>query len=391
MPSFLALDPMHLALTLVLSLLLPLSIFFGRGNVRTRRLAILDELRDCVKDAGAECRHFVLKELDFIRSRYAEPSLSWSAALAYVMPTILFVLLSMIGFAALFTVIDMAGLDTENLFLRGITGTEDVRGYQAGTVAVVAAAFLGAYVWSVNYLVLRIANFDLSPLSFLRVSSHMLLTVFLAGIFRHVVASTNVEVAFALGAVLGIAFLMGLFPTLGMNVLIDRLPARLGLKRPVAQSDEIAREFPLDLVEGIDAGIKFRLGSLEIVDAQNLASANPIKLYIESPYGLLRILDWIGQAQLLVSLGPEKYLKLRAIGVRDIHGFLALGDKSTRASLKPIVFGDFDSPDEAMDVYVRSLGQVLHVRRLIRWSNTLASLMDSPRQPCLPKVVDAAE
>ncbi|HUF56906.1 MAG TPA: hypothetical protein VMM55_10155 [Thermohalobaculum sp.] len=390
MASFLALDGMHLALTLVLSLLLPLSIFFGRGNVRTRRLAILDGLRECVEDADAGCRHFVLKELDLIRSRYAEPSLSWSAALAYVMPTILFVLLSMIGFAALFTVVDMAALESENLFLRGITGTEDVRGYQAGTVAVVAAAFLGAYVWSVNYLVLRIANFDLSPLSFLRVSSHMLLTVFLAGILRHVVAS-GVEALFTLGVVLGIAFLMGLFPTLGMNVLIDRLPARLGLKRPVAQSNEIAREYPLDLIEGIDAGIKFRLGSLEIVDAQNLASANPIKLYIESPYGLLRILDWIAQAQLLVSLGPEKYLKLRAIGVRDIHGFLALGDTSTRKALKPIVFGDFESPEEAMDVYVRSLEQVLHVRRLIRWLNTFASLMDSPAQQRLPRAVDAAE
>ena len=76
---------------------------------------------------------------------------------------------------------------------------------------------------------MRIANFDLSPLSFLSTAAHVLLTVFVAWVLRQVVAAPAPQ-SVAVAALLGIAFLSGLYPALGVNVLIDRLPGWLTLK-----------------------------------------------------------------------------------------------------------------------------------------------------------------
>src|SRR5499427_5556977 len=39
-------------------------------------------------------------------------------------------------------------------------------------------SFIGSYVWTIQYLVRRISNFDLAPISFFQSVGHMLLAVF---------------------------------------------------------------------------------------------------------------------------------------------------------------------------------------------------------------------
>ena len=197
--------------------------------------------------------------------------------------------------------------------------------FTTATALVLGAGFVGAYIWSIDYLILRIANFDLSPLSFLRTSGHVLMTVFVAWVLCQVVAAPGIQEKLAVAVILGIAFLSGLYPSLGLNVLIDRLPHWLRLKRDVPQAGEISRSFPLDLIDGIDPSIRFRLNQLEIAEVQNLATANPILLYVEAPYGLLEVIDWMAQAQLLAELGPERFLQARSGGIRDMGAFLELG------------------------------------------------------------------
>ena len=111
------------------------------------------------------------------------------------------------------------------------------------TALVVGAGFVGAYIWSIDYLILRIANFDLSPLSFLRTSAHILLTVFVAWALRQVVAAPEVGDKIAVAVLLGIVFLSGLYPSLGINVLIERLPSWLRIKREVAEGWRSAARF----------------------------------------------------------------------------------------------------------------------------------------------------
>lgn len=368
---------------ILLSLLLPLSIFVGRRNVRVRRLQLLDHLAEALDGFHADGEAATSPVLEFVRARYLDSAgdtrrariLAWVKEIGiYALPTVIFVLLSASGFALVVGIGNEWAVATKVL-LTGLRAEDDttLEFFGQATALVVGAGFVGAYVWSIEYLVLRIANFDLSPLSFLRTSTHMLLTVFVAWALRQVVAAPQVGGSLAVAAVLGIAFLSGLYPSLGVGVLIDRLPSWLRIKREVAEGKKIGRAFPLDLIDGIDSTIKFRLQQLEIADAQNLATANPILLYIESPYGLIEGIDWIAQAQLLTEIGPERFLEARTNGIRDMVAVLDLGESAAgRKLLEPYLAAGGGSSDEVLAAKLDSIRHKLHVRQLKHWWDLLS-------------------
>jgi hypothetical protein len=386
---FLDLGHPQIVFVVLLSLLLPLSIFVGRRNVRVRRLRMIDNLASVLKYVPADGGSFIAPALELVRARYlgsgrgADP---WSRILdwlkevgIYLLPTGVFVLLTACGFAL---VVGLGGewLQATKGLLQGLRGEGDASlPFPAATALVLGAAFVGAYIWSIDFLILRIANFDLSPLSFLRAAAHVLMTVFVAWVLCQVVAAPGIEEKVAVTVVLGIAFLAGLYPSLGLNVLIDRLPHWLRLKRDVPEASDISRSFPLDLIDGIDPSIKFRLNQLEIAEVQNLATANPILLYVEAPYGLLEVMDWMAQAQLLAELGPERFLQARSNGVRDIVAFLALGQSEAgRRLLAPLLLPGADANDPALHVRVDSIANKLHVQHLRHWWTVISQVLSAP-------------
>lgn len=386
----------------LLSLLLPLSIFVGRRNVRIRRLRLLDNLERVLRYVPAESGTFIPPALDLVRARYLGAArgpglggrvLDWLKEVGiYLLPTAIFVLLSACGFAL---VVGLGGewLEAARGLLQGLRGNgTDALDFATATALVIGAGFVGAYVWSIEYLILRIANFDLSPLSFLRTSAHVLLTVFVAWVLCQVVAAPGIQEKLAIAVVLGIAFLSGLYPSLGLNVLIDRLPNWLRLKREVAQAADISRSFPLDLIDGIDSSIKFRLNQLEIAEVQNLATANPILLYVEAPYGLLELIDWMAQAQLLLELGPERFLEARVTGVRDMVALLELGRTAQgRRLLAPLLLPGKEADDEALQARIESIASKLHVRHLQCWRTVIAQALEASPQSAQITRLAAAE
>ena len=161
-------------------------------------------------------------------------------------------------------------------------------------------------------------------------------------------------------------------------MLIDRLPSWLRFKRDVRETGQIARSFPLDLVDGIDPSIGFRLSELDIGDVQNLATANPVELFVETPYSFGQIIDWMAQAQLLAEIGPQRFVQARASGIRDIMTLICLGSTSTgRVLLKPILSAA-DESDDALEARVTGIGEKLHVRHLRHWSNLLLHAIHAP-------------
>jgi hypothetical protein len=170
---------------------------------------------------------------------------------------------------------------------------------------------------------------------------------------------------------------------------------------------DLSEELPLDCISGIDPFMKFRLAEFEIEDVQNLATINPLQLFVETPYGLYEVIDWVAQAQLILAVGAPKTLALRKANIRTIFDLeKAIYQPALRKLVLKILLSDQsnlapdtgdglamtgDHSSDLLTAMIAIIRDDLHVQRLRQiWDVIAMRLRDRPESEPLRPLFNSA-
>lgn len=346
---------------LLLAILTPLLIIYCRNESRVRRLKMIQDFIEAypsteAPDYRSDYEGAQDPSLEFVKSKYmADVRLSraMSEEFQSAGPTeqiqiiiratrglgnpgdfqlfassLGFIVISYFGFSTLFDVLE-DGLVTKTASTPGACPPE-IMTLQFQVIG--SLAFAGAFVAAVRMFMRGLAAFDLSAYTFLKQTIEMLASILLIIVafkafpdplraIGDTILASNGE-----GACseipwywLALAPVLALLPESSSNFMLTRMQSVIRwVKRDDDRFADVTRVIPLNVIEGIDYFTRFRLEQCGIHEVQNLATYNPIMLFVESPYGIYQCVDWVGQAQLCHIVGIDRFLMLREIHVRTV-------------------------------------------------------------------------
>lgn len=416
-------------LALCFSALLPFAILSLRNTVRSQRQSVILDLQRMFDLGDADRKQEqIVPSFEFVKYKYfAHPHGAGAdgravshetRTLAFVVCSIPLVLLVFAGsvFALSVVFVEVFRLDP-GAWEKSWLGFRHLieRPLSAELKAalwVFVVAFFGGYLFTARGLLRAVNNFDLSPGSFISAALQLLFGVVLAvvivvGGVSAGIGTTGSQIVAA--ASLVAAFLIGFIPEFGLRILYRASKFWL-FKR---EDSDLYRSFeatPVEVIDGIDTEIRSRLAEFNIFSVQNLATANPIMLFVETPFGIYQSIDWVAQAQLFAAVGPRPVLRLWTLGIRTIfdlekavlveghttpalrqavaRALLADTDEAMRKHIGPPE-GPFD--DATIKAFAENKVDDLHVRRLRQITMRIEARLgaDSKRYradlPAIPK------
>jgi len=325
-----------LGLAFCFSALLPFAILALRKTIQVNRHGLISVLKDVFDLDNAPCsQEKIVPSFEFLKYKYSLQKMEKSEtgkSKGRDTPRWAFIVCSipLVVMVFAFSVLALSVLLAEILKLDGdgwgiphfLFLPPGVMDDKTRTVLwVVVVAFLGGYLFAIRGLLRAVNNFDLSPGSFISAALQLMLGVVTAVVI--VVGGVNMSdtgvpgKGLAVAASIVAAFLIGFIPEFGLRALYRSSQLWL-FKR---EDNTVYKSFqatPVEIVDGIDTEIRSRLADFNIFTVQNLATANPIMLFVETPYGIYQSLDWVAQAQLCAAVGPKVVLRLWTLGIRTI-------------------------------------------------------------------------
>lgn len=324
--AFIANEDAVLALsTISLVAFIPLSAAVMRIYQRNRRISRFERL---IVDHGLQ-QTLAARGINVpapAGAVYNRDTAPTSAFFSAWVPAILATLICLLGAIVLVYGSSLFGLCTSAgtacgksiLVLAGGTPLNDPNlcAYQQFTVTVIAFAFAGAYLWSLQILFRRMVSEDLRPSVYYNLALRIVLAVLVAVVLRHSLSFVTTGTDQSNGWLPAIAFFTGMMPYEVLRWLAVRTPI---IKEAMYRNGD---SLPLEAIVGISNATRDRLEELLIDDVENLANVNPLEVVVNSPFRPNEIVDWIGQAQLMTQFGQERFGILKDLGIRTSLQFV---------------------------------------------------------------------
>ena len=162
--------------------------------------------------------------------------------------------------------------------------------------------FLGAYFFVLQLLFRRYVQSDLKPVAYSQASKRLLSTWIWAFVllamanFGESPPEGTPTPSFAI-----LAFVIGVFPEIGWQVISNSLKAGLGLVIP-----SFRQTHPLNEIDGITIWVQARLLEEDIENVQNLVTANIFDLMLRTNLHPRRIVNWIDRGVLLLHTNTKR-------------------------------------------------------------------------------------
>jgi hypothetical protein len=408
-------DWIVIGLAAALSIVLPVAIIYVRQTVKAQRRDVINDLAAIFEPGKPGCEQ-IIPSFEFVKFKYSipcdpdetaaahaahrrppQPEGDFSKTMFVVSSFPLMLVLFALGLVAFTALISLVGEPKALRWMPSLPGGFSKDGDKIGLtnwLAMMVVAYIAAYLYVLRQLLRAIANFELSPMTLLLSAIHVLFGVVSAIILASVASDVIPGGAVTTSVLLLAAFAVGFVPELGVRTLLRGTKLYL-FKR---DDENVYKSFmvtPVEAIDGIDSEVSSRLSLHNIVSVQNLATANPIMLFVETPYGVYQIIDWVAQAQLCSALGTKALVEFWKLGIRTIFDLerAMIGGNSTRELRhevgKIIVLGRSEeerkrlglhtasTPSADTDKTVLALGAVilddLHIQRLRQIANRIAN------------------
>lgn len=190
-------------------------------------------------------------------------------------------------------------------------------------------AFLGAYLWGLQQIIIRYFRNDLVPGVYYNLGVRMIFAAIIALLIYQMIHAFGLdpvgqEAGVGTGILPAIAFLIGIFPQRALRYMSERVNVFSSVDQPNTGS------IPLEMIQGITVDDKLRLVEEGVDTVSDLANADIIRLLFTTPYTTSQLIDWLLQAKLCVLVGDDiKELRAHAVRTaRDLKNFPENGERS---------------------------------------------------------------
>ena len=206
---------------------------------------------------------------------------------------------------------------------------EEQTSVQRNSLMFFGIAFLGAYLWGLQQIIIRYFRNDLVPGVYYNLGVRMIFAAIIALLIYQMIHAFGLDPAggragFGTGILPAMAFLIGIFPQRALRYMTERVD----LFSSATQSG--VRTIPLETIQGITVDDKLRLVEVGIDTVSDLANADVIRLLFSTPYTTNQLIDWQLQAKLCVLVGEDiRELQAHAVRTaRDLKYFTEEGGRS---------------------------------------------------------------